>query len=128
MKLGFLTACLPQLGLQELVPWASRQGFQTLELAAWPVRATRDYQGRQIDAARFNSAKAERIKELFSLHRMRISAMAYYDNNLDPNPRMRTGHLEHLKKVIDAAALLDVNLVGTFVGGRPDRTPSENLR
>src|SRR5438309_883509 len=127
MRLGFLTACLPRIGLEELVKWASRHGFETLELAAWPVGATRDYQARQIDAARLNSEKAERIKELFSLHGMHISAMAYYDNNLDPDPRRRTAHHEHLKKVINAAALLDVNLVGTFVGGRPDRTPGENM-
>jgi sugar phosphate isomerase/epimerase len=34
----------------------------------------------------------------------------------------------HLKKVIDTAALLQVDLVGTFVGARPDKSPTENMK
>ena len=128
MRLGFLTACLPQLSLEELARWASRQGFQTLELAAWPVRSTRDYQARQIDAAKFRKDDAERVRDLLSMYTMDISALAYYDNNLDPDPRKRKAFLDHLRKVIDAAALLNVNLVGTFVGARPDRSPGENMK
>ncbi len=128
MKLGFLTACLPNVCLDDLVHWASRQGFQSLELAAWPVTSSRDYQARQIDAARLTKGEAERVKDVFQEHSMTISAMAYYDNNLDPNLRVRKAHLDHLKKVINAAAMLDVDLVGTFVGGRGDRLPAENIK
>ncbi len=128
MKLGFLTACLPNLSLDDLVSWASHQGFQTLELAAWPVDSTRDYQARQIDAAKFSTDDAKRIRDLFARHGMSISAMAYYDNNLDPDLKTRETRLAHLRKVIDAAHLLDVRLVGTFVGARPDRLPSENMK
>jgi sugar phosphate isomerase/epimerase len=128
MKLGFLTACLPQLSLEDLVQWAGAQDFQTLELAAWPVDATRDYQARQIDAANFTKDDAKRVKELFAKHNLGISAMAYYDNNLDPDLAKRKYYHDHLKKVIDTAALLGVNLVGTFVGGRPDKLPKENMK
>src|SRR5512143_794933 len=128
MKLGFLTACLPRIPLEDLVPWASREGFQTLELAAWPVESSRDYQARQIDAAHFTRRDAARITELFGRHGMSISAMAYYDNNLDPDPVKRKRYHRHLKKVIDAARMLDVRLVGTFVGARPDRLPAENMK
>lgn len=128
MKLGFLTACLPNASLDNLVKFASEQGFKTLELAAWPVDSSRDYQARQIDAAKFNKADAGRIKDLFAAHKMEISAMAYYDNNIHPDPEQRKAHLKHLKKVIDTAQLLDVKLVGTFVGSRPDKTPNENIK
>ncbi len=128
MKLGFLSACLPQLTLEELVRWAARQGFQTVELAAWPVRSTRDYQARQIDAAKFTRSDAERVRELLEMHGMEISALAYYDNNLDADQRKRKLYLDHLRKVINVAALLNVNLVGTFVGARPDRLPGENMK
>ncbi|MBI4428874.1 MAG: sugar phosphate isomerase/epimerase [Ignavibacteriales bacterium] len=128
MKLGFLTACLPQVPLENLVPWAASQEFETLELAAWPVKSTRDYQARQLDAAGLKSAEAEKIKNLFDTHNMAISALAYYDNNLDPNPRKRKYYHDHLKKVIQAASLLGVNLVGTFVGGRLDKLPAENMK
>jgi sugar phosphate isomerase/epimerase len=128
MKLGFLTACLPQMGLQELLEWASAEGFQTVELAAWPVKSNRDYQARQIDAARFTKSDAERVKDLLALHRLEISAMAYYDNNLARDPRKRQHYHKHLHHVIRAAELLGVPLVGTFVGARPDKLPKENLR
>lgn len=128
MKLGFLTACLPQVGLEELVKWASEQGFQSLELAAWPVDSTRDYQARQIDAANFTKDDANRVKEIFGKHNLGISAMAYYDNNLDPDLTKQKYYHDHLKKVIDTAALLGVSLVGTFAGARPDKLPGENMK
>ena len=128
MKLGFLTACLPNVPLDSIVAWASQAGFKALELAAWPVQSDRDYQARQIDAARFTVDDAKRLKDLFAKHTMVISAMAYYDNNLDPDPVKRKFNHDHLKKVIDTAALLNVRLVGTFVGARPDRTSDENMK
>ncbi len=127
MKLGFLTACLPNVSLEDIVKFASGQGFSTLELAAWPVDSSRDYQAGQIDAGRFNKSEASRVKDLFDQYNLQISAMAYYDNNLHPDPEQRKKYLGHLRKVIDTAQLLDVKLVGTFVGSRPDKTPGENI-
>lgn len=128
MKIGFLTACLPQLPLEELVAFASENGFETLELAAWPVQSDRDYQARQIDAANFTVDDANRVKELFVSKNVEISAMAYYDNNLHPDLSQREKYHNHLKKVIDTASLLNVKLVGTFVGSRPDLTPTDNMK
>lgn len=119
MQLGFLTACFPGVPLDEIVPWAAEQGFETLELAAWPRRARRDYMARHIEADGFSRRDADRINELFERHGLSISALAYYDNNLHPDRKRREEHLAHLRKVIDAAGLLGVGLVGTFVGGRP---------
>ncbi len=128
MELGFLTACLPQVNLDDLVKWAAQRGFSALELAAWPVDSTRDYQARQIDAANFSKSDGDRIKDLFAKHGLTISAMAYYDNNLHPDINLRNTCLDHLKKVIRAAAMLEVELVGTFVGARPDKSPDENIK
>jgi len=128
MKIGFLTACLPQLSLEELVKWASDSGFQSLELAAWPIKSDRDYQARQIDATNFSKDAAKEVKDLFNQYQLTISAMAYYDNNLHPDLKKRQSFIDHLKKVIDTAELLDVPLVGTFVGGRPDKSPLENIK
>ncbi len=128
MKLGFLTACLPQVGLGDLLTWASAQGFQTIELAAWPVKSSRDYQARQINAARFTRSDAAQVKDLLAAQGMSISAMAYYDNNLERNLKRRKFYHAHLKAVIRAAELLGVSLVGTFVGGRPDKSPDENMK
>jgi sugar phosphate isomerase/epimerase len=119
MKIGFLTACLPGLTLEEIAPWAASQGFETLELAAWPRRSDRDYMARHIAAENFSADDAERVLDLLEQYDLSISAMAYYDNNLDPNPSERKANLEHVRRVVDAAALLDVDSVGTFVGGYP---------
>jgi sugar phosphate isomerase/epimerase len=128
MKLGFLTACLPKVGLEDLLRWASHQGFQTIELAAWPVSSDRDYQARQINAAKFSKKNAEQVKELLELYGLQVSAMAYYDNNLTPDLRKRAAYHAHLKHVINAAELLGVDLVGTFVGARADKLPGDNMK
>jgi len=128
MKLGYITACLPNINLDELVKWSSETGFSTLELAAWPIESNRDYQARQIDAANFNKDDADRVKGIFEEYGMEISAMAYYDNNLHPDLDKRNNYISHLKKVIDTASLLDVELVGTFIGSRPDKSPTENIK
>ena len=128
MKIGFLTACLPNAHLERLVEWASIQGFKTLELAAWPYESDRDYQARQIDAAKFNKDDAKKVNELFVKNKMEISAMAFYENNIHPDLTRREYYLNHLKKVIDTASLLNVKLVGTFVGSIPDLSPNENIK
>ncbi|OGU74260.1 MAG: sugar phosphate isomerase [Ignavibacteria bacterium RBG_16_34_14] len=128
MKIGFLTACLPKLKLEDLVKWASEKGFKSLELGAWPAKSSRDYQAKQIDAANFTKDDAKRVKDLFTKYNMFISAMAYYDNNLHPDKKKRDSYLKHLYKVIDTASLLDVKLVGTFVGGRSDKNVAQIIK
>jgi len=128
MKIGFLTACLPQLSMADLLNWAAQQGFQSLELAAWPSETERDYQARQIDVVNFKKDDAKRIKDLLAGYNLSVSAMAYYENNLHPDLQKREFYITHLHRVIDAAALLNVPLVGTFVGARADLSPAENIR
>ncbi len=120
MRIGFLTACLPGSALPDLASWAAAQGFEMLEVAAWPVTSERDYQARQLDVEHLSAERAAEIKELLAQYGLGISSLAYYDNTLEPNPARRAQNHTHLRKVIDAAALLGVDLVGTFVGGRPD--------
>lgn len=128
MKPGFLTSCLPQVGLDPLLQWASAQGFQTMELAAWPQEKTRDYQAQQIDAARFTREDASRVNELFDQYDLEIAAMAFYENNIHPDKKIRDANVDHLKKVIDTASLLGVDRVGTFVGSNPEMSPTDNMK
>ena len=122
MRIGFLSACLGGVPLEELVPWAAEAGFEALELAAWrPPRNERDYAPRHIEAERLSKDDAARIRDLFDRHGLRISALAYYDNNLQPDAVKRREAQYHLRRTIDAAALLGVDRVGTFVGGRAVR-------
>jgi sugar phosphate isomerase/epimerase len=129
MKIGFLTAALPHLSLEELVEWGSAHGFHTLEVACWPSEfEKRKYAGAQhIDVTALDEGKAAQIKDLLRQRGMGISALAYYPNYLDPDPQARGVAIEHLKKVLHAAHLLGVTVVATFVGRDPRKNVEETL-
>ena len=129
MKLGFMTACLPEMKLEEIVKWAEEKGFDMLEVACWPrVFEQRRYAGTQhIDVENFTEEKAQEIKELFHSSNLEISSLGYYPNNLDPDLESRRFYHEHLKKVIEAAQKLNVEVVGTFVGRDPRMNVEESL-
>jgi len=130
MKLGLLTAAFPELGLQEIAEWASKNQFETLEIACWPVgKATRRYAGvTTIDVEGLDQNKVDSALEILRKNNLEISAMAYYPNPLHPDLEHREFVINHLKKVIDAAPLLMKKpIVGTFIGKDKDKTVEANL-
>ncbi len=129
MKLGLMTAALPNVALPDLAAWAADSGFGMLEIACWPVGgAERRYGGvSHIDVANLNAAGAKQIRALLEGHGLGISSLGYYPNPLDPDPAQSGAAIDHLKRVIDAAALLEVEIVGTFVGADAAKSPDANL-
>jgi sugar phosphate isomerase/epimerase len=127
MKLGFLTACLPQRSLAEICTWATANGFEALEVAAWPDLGDRPFTATHLAVEDFTRAKADATRELFESRSLELSSIAYYDNNLHPDPAERASVHTHLKRCIDAAGMLGCPTVGTFVGRHPGRTVAENL-
>lgn len=129
MKLGLMSAALPQLSLEQLAAWASQNRFGMLEIACWPKgRSDRRYAGvTHIDVATLDKAGAQEINELIEQHGLEISSLGYYPNPLHPDPDHRAEVIEHLKKVIVAAEMLNVPIVGTFVGRNKDATFEANL-
>ena len=130
MKLGLLTAAFPGLTLEEVAAWSSANGFQALEIAVWPPSegAARRYAGvSHIDVARLDEAGARDVRALLDRHGLEISALAYYPNNLHPDRQQRQEANDHVRRVIEAAALLGVGTVGTFVGRDQTRTLPESL-
>jgi sugar phosphate isomerase/epimerase len=128
VKLGFLTACLPQRTLPEIVTWAAEQGFEALEVAAWPALGDRPFTATHLDVDGFGAGDAERVAVLFDQHGLQLSSLAYYDNNLHPDPDERAAVNAHVAACIDAAALLGVPTVGTFVGRDPNLSVAQNLK
>src|SRR5512145_1274788 len=114
MKLGLFTSAFPGLTLEQVAAWAAAQGFDMLELAAWPPsRAERRYAGvTHIDAETLDRSRAAEIRS--RLGGLGISSLGYYPNPLDPDRSVSGPAIAHLLKVIDAAALLEVPVVGTF--------------
>jgi len=127
VKLGFLTAAFPDQSLEQVAGWAHEEGFEALEVACWPSGGSenRRYAGvTHIDVDRFDPG---RVRDLLDRYGLEISALAYYPNNLHPDDAHRQAVNGHLRKVIDAAATLGVDTVGTFVGNDKDRPLPDNL-
>ncbi|HEY4097444.1 MAG TPA: sugar phosphate isomerase/epimerase [Baekduia sp.] len=128
MKLGFLTSCMPERKLEDIAAWAGAHGYEALELAAWPTIADRPFTASHLAAETLDEREAERITTLLADHGLTVSALAYYPNNLDPDPAARAEAHAHVRACIDAAVLLGGVPVGTFVGRDPGRSVAENLR
>ena len=124
MKLGFLTACLPKQPLPEIVGWADDHGYEALEVAAWPALGDRPFTATHLDVESYDR---DAVLGLFGAHDLAISSIAYYDNNLHPDPLERAAVNQHVLRCIDAAADLGCPTVGTFVGRHPERSVRDNL-
>ena len=131
MKLGLLTAAFPDLTLEEVADWAGAHGFETLEIACWPAGGgeKRRYAGvSHIDTENLDAGGAAAVRELLTSRGLGISSLAYYPNHLHPDRRHRAEVNAHLDHVVDAAVLLGVDVVGTFVGADPSASLTDNLR
>ena len=127
MKLGFLTAAFPTLTLEQVAGWARETGFEALEIACWPSSGgeLRRYAGvSHIDV---DNLDVDDVRGTLRRHDLEISSLAYYPNNLDPDPATREVANAHLRRVIEAAEKLDVEVVGTFVGRDQRRNIEESL-
>jgi sugar phosphate isomerase/epimerase len=124
MHLGFVSAILPERSLEQVFEFAQQEGFDCVEPMCWPVGgADRRYAGvTHIDVAALDAAGAERIRALVRRTGVRISGLGYYPNPLAADAEDRRVVAEHIRRVIDAARLLEVGVVNTFIGRDPART------
>jgi sugar phosphate isomerase/epimerase len=118
MKLGFVSAILPDLSLAEVLRFSAAHGFQCVEVMCWPVgKAERRYAGvTHIDVATLSGAGVDGIKQLIAETGVAISGLGYYPNPLVPDPDEAAVYVEHIKKVIQAAERLGIGAVNTFIG------------
>jgi sugar phosphate isomerase/epimerase len=118
MKLGFVSAILPDLSLEEVVQFAAVEGFACVELMCWPKgKAERRYAGvTHIDVVGFTKADAARVNDRVSKAGISISGLGYYPNPLAPDKAEAQVYIDHLRQVILAAELLGIGVVNTFIG------------
>ncbi len=128
MQLGFVSAILPELSLEEVVRFAAAEGFQCVELMCWPSgKAERRYAGvTHLDVVGFDRAQARRVSDLMQSAGVAISGLGYYPNPLAADPAEGQVYVEHLRRIIVAAELLGCGVVNTFVGRDPCRTVAQN--
>ena len=132
MKIGLVTAILEHCNFEQMIDTVSKLGFECIEVACWPAgKAERRYAGvSHIDVDRViaDAAYAGYVLEYAKTHDVEISALAYYPNTMDGDPEKRQENIAHLKKVIQACAILGINLVTTFIGRDQNKTVEENLK
>jgi sugar phosphate isomerase/epimerase len=129
MRLGFLTAPLPDLPLMGIADWAAASGFESLEIACWPPSGgvKRKYAGTShIDVTNLSHDQARDIRAQVESKDLAISGLGFYPNPLHPDPKVRQPAIDHLKLVIEAAGKMGVPFANTFIGGDAAKTQDEN--
>ena len=118
MKLGFVTAILPDLGFEEVVDFAAETGYACIEVMCWPKgKAERRYAGiTHIDCAALTASEAERLANYCADKKVGISGLGYYPNALSPNADEADVAIEQIHRVIDAAKTMGIGVVNTFIG------------
>jgi sugar phosphate isomerase/epimerase len=128
MNLGFVSAILPELKLEEVLAFAKEEGFSCVEAMCWPVgKAERKFAGvTHVNVDDFSGGKADEVLGLCAEYDVDLTALGYYPNALDPDPETARVAVEHLKKVMVAASQLGLDTVNTFVGKDWTRSVDEN--
>jgi sugar phosphate isomerase/epimerase len=129
VQIGFVTAIAHDLGLEEVLAFAAETGYDVVEPMCWPLgKADRRYAGiTHVDVVDLDEAGAAEITALRERHGVGFSALGYYPNPLAPDESDREAVIGHLRRVIDAAPLLGVDVVTTFVGRDHTASLADNL-
>jgi sugar phosphate isomerase/epimerase len=92
-----------------------------------PGKADRRFAGvTHLDVTDFTPERADEVRALTEKYGVAVSALGYYPNPLDPDPAVSRVAVEHLGRVIHAAALLGLQNVNTFIGRDWHCTVDEN--
>ncbi|MFZ9982481.1 MAG: sugar phosphate isomerase/epimerase family protein [Cyclobacteriaceae bacterium] len=118
LDLGFVSAILAEKSFEQVIDFASANGFRCVEIMCWPKgKAERRYAGvTHIDVATITAKKAAYFNSYASERGVYISGLGYYPNPLDPDLKQAKFFTDHIRKVIKAAALMKVPVVNTFIG------------
>jgi sugar phosphate isomerase/epimerase len=129
IRLGFLSVILGELSFEEIVEFAAENGLACVEMPCWPAgKAERKYAGvSHIDVANLSENRAAEINRVLRKKSVTISGLGYYPNPLDPDESKAQFYIDHLKKVVTAAAMLGVPVVNTFIGRDSNRNTEDNF-
>jgi sugar phosphate isomerase/epimerase len=149
MKIGVLTAALQELtpravrdkdpdkAIEEWVAFARELGADYIQLSAAlhpskadvPPEAMLDPVANTLDLRKpFDKDRAKRVKAALKAHRVGLSDIGYFDNMLHEDPKVRKKKHDFMKRVMDAAAMLEVDAVCGFVGRNQKRSMDQNLQ
>jgi len=148
MPVGILTAALQELtpravrdadadrAIEDWLVYARGLGVDTIQLSAAvhptladvPAEAMLDPLANTLDLREpFDRARARRVETALRSTGVGLSDLGYFDNLLHHDPALRRAKHEFLRRVFDAAVLLDVSAVCVFVGRNERLSMDENL-
>ncbi|RIK83133.1 MAG: AP endonuclease [Planctomycetota bacterium] len=129
MQLGFVTAIFGDLSFEEVLKHAREIGYDCVEVMCWPPGVRdRKYGGvTHIDCTDFTQAQADDVRGLCEKHGVTISALGYYPNALSHDAAEADIARTHIRKVIDAAAMLGLPGMNTFIGADHTLPLDDNL-
>ncbi|MDR1965817.1 MAG: sugar phosphate isomerase/epimerase [Synergistaceae bacterium] len=129
IKLGLVSAILPDLSFEEVIDYAAQVGFACVEFCCWPKgKAARRYAGvTHIDVNATDEKGLLHYVDYAKQRGIEISSLAYYPNPLDHDRKSGEAAIKHIYKLIDASALMGINMVTTFIGRDKTKTVEENL-
>jgi sugar phosphate isomerase/epimerase len=118
MKLGFVSAILPDLSFQEVVDFAAAEGFDCVEIMCWPLgKAERRYAGvTHLDVTKFGPDQVKAAQDIAGSAGIEISSLGYYPNPLVPDLAEAQVYADHIRKVIAASRQLGIGCMTTFIG------------
>lgn len=118
MQLGFVSAIFGDLTFEEVLSHAADLGYDCVEVMCWPPGGPdRKYGGvMHLDVTNFPQSRADDTRALCEKYGVGISALGYYSIPLSNDPEQARAACEHLPKVIDAARLLGLSTVNSFIG------------
>lgn len=148
MKIGVLTAALqeltprekrdrdPDLAIEEWAAFAREVGADNMQLSAAlhpseadvPAEAMLDPVANTLDLRKpFDKDRARRVRSALDAHRLGLSDLAYFDNMLHEDPAVRRKKHDFMRRVFEAASLLEVDAVCGFVGRNQALSMDQNL-
>ena len=130
MQLGFVSAVFGDLPLDEVLAFAADERYSCVEVMCWPAGPPdRKYGGvTHVDVVGFTQARADDVLATCARHGVAISALGYYSNPLAADQEEADVAQAHLKKVIDAAPLLGLDIVNSFIGAHTQLPVDDNLQ
>jgi sugar phosphate isomerase/epimerase len=128
VQLGFVSAILPDLSLEEVLRFAAETGFDCVEVMCWPVgKAERRYAGvTHVDVGTLDAAGISKIRKLCEETGVAISGLGYYPNPLTADEAESATYVRHIEAVVRAAAALGVGRMNTFIGRDPKKSVDDN--
>lgn len=131
LHLGFVSAILGNNSFEQVVDFAAGNGFKCVEMMCWPSdnKDARRYAGiTHIDVDSLNEERINYIQQYLRQKNIYISGLGYYPNPLDANQEQADYFQAHIKKVIRAAAKLNIPVMNTFIGRDPQKNIADNLK